>query len=432
MRLTDLTATDTGLAVWFDSLRLVRVGDSVLGTTAVNLTPANDSWATVQTVDFEWALTHPENIITSTLQTATDAGFTNMITETAWLTTTIPHTHTFTQDYAAIHWRVQLDLTDDTQFISDSTYFSIDSTPPTSTISSLTQPDDVTYVLTLAGEDALIGVEYYNVDYRKTGSVGWTELVSGTAASTITATLPIITQTYEFRSQAVDLLGNIEPAHDAPDAVSVLPIIATAVNLAPTNNSWTTAQTVDFGWALTNPENIVTITLQTAANVGFTNILTETEWMTTTVSHTLPFPQDYAAVHWHVQLDLTDGGQFISDSTHFSIDSTPPTSTITSLYQFNNGNYIINFEGVDALAGMDTYTIEYREVGGTTWTAIISDTIANTVNFSPPVITQTYEFRSQAVDLLGNIEPPHALPDTDSTDAILLSNELFLPIILKQ
>jgi hypothetical protein len=356
-----------------------------------------------------------------------------------WQTAVSTHTLPFTQDYAAIHWRVQLDLTNGSQFTSTATHFGIDSTPPTSTITTLTQPDDTTYVLTLDGEDALIGLDTYNVDYRETGDTAWTVLISDTANSTITATLPIITQTYEFRSQAVDLLGNIEPPHSTPDAVSTLPTITTAVNTTPINASWTTTQTVDFAWTLTNPENIVTTTLQAATDAGFTQMITETVWQTTTsaplstsvFTHTLPFAQDYAAIYWRVQLDLMDGSQFTSAATYFGLDSTPPTSTITALYQFNNGDYIIHFAGVDTLIGVDTYTIDYREAGGTTWTTVISDTTGTTVRFSPPVITQTYEFRSQAVDLLGNIEPPHALPDAVSTDAILLANEVFLPIIMR-
>ena len=399
--------------------------------TAVNLIPTNDSWTALQSVDFEWELTNPENIVTVTLQAATDDGFTDIVSESAWQTAVSSHTIPFAQDYAAIHWRIQLELVDGALFTSSSTHFGIDSTPPTSTITSLTEPDDVTYVLTLAGEDVLIGVEYYNVEYREAGSAGWMELISGTTNSTITATLPIVIQPYEFRSQAVDLLGNTEPPHDAPDAVSSIPVIATAVNLTPANNGWTTTQTVTLEWALTNPENIITVTLQAATDDGFTDIVSESAWQTAVSSHTIPFAQDYAAVHWRVQLDMVNGSHFISDSTQFGIDSTPPSSTITALYLYNDGDYSINIESADALAGVDYYNVEYRELGETTWTSLISNTTGSSIQFTPPVITQTYEFRSQAVDMLGNIEAPHALPDAVSSDAILLSNEVFLPIVLK-
>ena len=430
VRLTDLTDTDTGLGVWFDSLRLIKVADA--GTTAVNLTPADSSWTTVQTVNLGWALTHPENIITSTVQVATDVGFTDMITETVWQTAVSSHTIPFTQDYAAIHWRVQFDLSSGEQITSTPTVFGIDSTPPTSTISSLSQPDDVSYIIALEGVDALVGVGSYAVDYRQAGATAWTSLISGTAASTISVTLPLIDQPYEFRSQAVDLLGNVEPPHDQPDAVSTVPIVATAVNLTPADNSWMTDRAVNFEWALTHPENIVTVTLQAATDVGFTNMITETVWQTAVSSHTLPFTQDYAAIHWRIQLTLTDGTPFTSAPAQFGIDSTPPTSTVASLHQFNSGDYLINVSGADALAGIDSYTVEYRELGETAWTTLITDTAGIGIRFSPPVISQTYEFRTQAVDLLGNIEPPHALPDAVSTNAILLAHEVFLPIIIRR
>jgi len=317
VRLTDLTTTDEDLGVWYDALRLVPVDNSE--STAVNTIPTDESWTANQLVDFEWALTNPENIITVTLQAATDINFTQIITETEWQTAVYSHTIPFTQDYAAVHWRIQLDLTNGNQFISDSTHFGIDSTPPTSTITSLTQPDNVTYVITLEGHDALIGLDTYNVDYRETGNTTWTTLISNTTSSMITTQLPIINQTYEFRSQALDLLGNIEPPHDTPDAISTLPSIATAVNIAPTNGSWTTNQLVDFEWGLTNPENIITVTLQTAMDAEFTQMITETEWETAVSSHTIPFSEYYAVVHWRVQLDLTDGSQFVSDSTHFGM-----------------------------------------------------------------------------------------------------------------
>ncbi len=204
-----------------------------------------------------------------------------------------------------------------------------------------------------------------------------------------------------------------------------------AVNSTPADNSWATSQSVQFEWAFVDPDNITTITLQAATDAAFTDIIEETQWETAVYSHTLIFTQDYAPLYWRVQLKLADGQQIASDATTINIDSTPPTSTISTLHQFSSGNYVITLEGADVHASIEYYNVDYREVGESEWTSLISNTTDNRVHFTPPVITQTYELRSQAVDSFGNIEPPHAQPDIITDDAVMMVNEIFLPIVVK-
>ncbi len=204
----------------------------------------------------------------------------------------------------------------------------------------------------------------------------------------------------------------------------------TAVNTTPANNGWTNTRTITFEWALTHPESINNTILQVATDARFKNIIITKELPTNTPRHTLTLPQDYAPIYWRVYLNLNNGGQITSTATLLNVDSTPPISHIPSLYQLKNGDYIVNAQGTDAFAGIAYYNLDYRQAGSTTWTSLAKN-VTGSVRFSPPNGAAAYEFRSQAIDLLGNTESLHASPDATSNNAILLDNETFLPIVIR-
>jgi len=49
----------------------------------------------------------------------------------------------------------------------------------------------------------------------------------------------------------------------------------------------------------------------------------------------------------------------------------------------------------------------------------------------PPENGRVYYFRSQAIDIAGNHEPPHATPDMDTNQAIPIPHAIMLPVIQK-
>jgi hypothetical protein len=96
------------------------------------------------------------------------------------------------------------------------------------------------------------------------------------------------------------------------------------------------------------------------------------------------------------------------------------------------GVYQVLWEGIDAPAGIERYNIDYRIVGEGTWKRWLSDTERTSDAFTPPNPQAVYEFRSQAVDKVGNEEAMHETADITTNDASPLNQAVLVPMISRQ
>ena len=71
-----------------------------------------------------------------------------------------------------------------------------------------------------------------------------------------------------------------------------------------------------------------------------------------------------------------------------------------------------------------------RPAGGA-WTRWLSDTRLRSADFLPPNAATVYEFRAQAVDVAGNVEPPEKKADASTANAVTLDNTFILPVIAR-
>ncbi|MCP4427696.1 MAG: hypothetical protein GY803_24695 [Chloroflexi bacterium] len=438
VRLTDLTTgdpTNYDYGVWFDAIRLRQIE-----AFAAPSAPPDDAWANQATVDFAWNIVNPGQVLMTTLQVAADAGFSDIVYEESWGTAVTAASHAFSQDYVNLYWRVRLDTNFGNQTDSDAVRFGLDTAPPTSAVTALNVYTDGHYELFWQGSDSLSGVAGYDIEYRADGETIWTPLLAGTTAITGTFTPPVSGETYWFRSQAADVAGNEEAPPSGDGDISTdqaIPIYAPAVdNQSPAPSGLIGDETVIFDWILADITDPLTSTLRVATDAGFSNVILTKPVIgaTTIVSHT--FSQDYATLYWQVTVEFTppQGGSSdstTSASTSFALDISPPTSQAATIYELATGNYLLFWGGNDAVSSVASYTIEYRAQGDAVWTELVSDTAAVSASFTPSDPAQTYEFRSQATDLAGNVEPPHANPDLDTTQAILLSHAIMMPIITR-
>ena len=78
VRLTDLTTIDEGFGVWFDALRLLPIE---IFPSAINTIPADGIWLNQQDVLFAWTLEEPEQVLSTTLQIASDETFGELLVE---------------------------------------------------------------------------------------------------------------------------------------------------------------------------------------------------------------------------------------------------------------------------------------------------------------------------------------------------------------
>lgn len=208
--LSDLTGTDNGLGVWFDAIRL-----RLLGPAAANISPTNGAWVTQRAVTFQWNVMNMPNLSTVTLQVATDAAFTNLVVNQTMPAST-QTTITFAQDYALLYWRVKATAADNSQVVSATTSFGLDTIAPTSSVYEVLQMDVNSFLVRWSGLDAISGVAGYNIDYRADGETNWTRWRSLTTNTSDTFIRPD-SRDYWLRSQAVDDAGLVEPAHPIGD-----------------------------------------------------------------------------------------------------------------------------------------------------------------------------------------------------------------------
>ena len=225
------------------------------------------------------------------------------------------------------------------------------------------------------------------------------------------------------------------------DAIRLLPVDApppppppppTATNVDPAANGWRANRTVNFAWRIANPERVAVTTLQVAVDPGFSNVLVNQSWTGAPTSHSHTFGQDYADLYWRVLL-AGDGLPLISSNpTRFGLDATAPTSAaVPPLYFLPGvGQYVVTWNGNDALSGVDRFQVDFRAAGGT-WTRWLTDTRLRSAAFTPPAAGQVYEFRTQAVDAAGNVEAAPNTADATTAGAIALPQTLHLPAVMR-
>ncbi|GIV96557.1 MAG: N-acetylmuramoyl-L-alanine amidase [Herpetosiphonaceae bacterium] len=114
----------------------------------------------------------------------------------------------------------------------------------------------------------------------------------------------------------------------------------------------------------------------------------------------------------------------------FTVDSTPPSSTIESVTTTSTGVLHLTLAGSDNLAGIASYRIEVYDLdtGATRFLSVAPDQQARFIG-TPG---HRYEFRSQAVDRVGNIEARPSLPDAvGQTPADAVFHHLYLPLLAR-
>ena len=428
LRLTDLTSTDNGVGIWFDDVRFKPATD----VQVTHITPPNNGWLSQLTVAFNWSYDIPQLVQSTTFEVASNAAFTNILNTQTWQTAVTTATHTFNQAYPSLYWRITANTGGKT-IVSTPTHFGLDTVAPESTITSLTyQAFTNTFDVTWAGSDATSGIASYNIDYKAEGAATWTRWLTNTTHISGSLTLPATPTLIWFRSQASDKAGNVE----APSGGDMRSDQGTVIfNPSTQNNTpspiWANDPNFIFNWTLTEINAVNNSTVEVATDAAFTNIIATEQTNNASTNQPLTLTTDDGDLYWRVSVDFTPPlpgltSTVTSEPTWFGLDTTPPTSTVTAVYTLTNNLYLVTTSGSDIHSGIGHITLEYQAEGDSAWMIWSGGTI-----FMPPELDTTYYFRTQAVDIAGNQEPPHATPDMSTNQAKPIPHAIMLPVIIK-
>lgn len=422
IRLTDLT-NDNGQVVWFDAVRY-----RYLGPTASNQSPAADSWLNSRTVSFNWSVSNGGAINSSKLRVATDSNFNNIVHTANLAGNATNHSHTFGQDYDRLYWQVLLNDNSGTIY-SPATNFRLDSTPPTSLVDSIEWTNDGSgYVLTWKGSDNLSGLASYTIQYRIMGTETWYTLLADVTETGTVVVPQTVGIAYEFRSQAKDVAGNVEPPHETADiSTNVVP---TAIGLKwPVDGQWITNQNVNFQWELLSGTFPAGLRVQVATDSIFNNIIVDTGVSGTAVSQTVYVNGQADMFYWRV---VPQSGQLGPVAVgQFRLDAIKPVSSANKVMRFNGNQLYVTWSGSDGQSGIDYYNVYYRTDPNGSWKLWKSRTNKTGAAFNINTGGQTVWFRSQAADIAGNVETLGSSAQANSAEAIVLGQSLTMPIVAR-
>lgn len=87
------------------------------------------------------------------------------------------------------------------------------------------------------------------------------------------------------------------------------------------------------------------------------------------------------------------------------VDSEPPVASVNPLPEFTvSPNFAVTWSGTDNLSGIAHYNLQIRKNGGD-WQTVLSETNATSYQVTGSQLGDTFEFRVQAVDTVGNTQP---------------------------
>lgn len=215
VRLTNLTATDSGLGVWFDAIRLRPTDPNMIPV--INITnPTWGSWKHDKTVNFEWDATNATFVQSTKIRIASDLQFNNEILNETFPGARTSYSYSFADDYESLYWRVIMTTFGNRTVASNVYPFGIDTTAPISQVDRVYRMDSGYYGLLWSGSDSASGIDHFDVQYRALGDSQWQTLHSATT-KTSTVFYPPDGRIYWFRTQATDNAGHIESPNATGD-----------------------------------------------------------------------------------------------------------------------------------------------------------------------------------------------------------------------
>jgi hypothetical protein len=356
------------------------------------------------------------NLITGAVSLSLVSGTTYQINGVAGLTTAEGQ-YTLTVNAAGI-----ADVYGNTGVGTLSTEWLMDTTPPTSTVSTLpAQTTSTSFVVSASGSDPGTnpsGIAYYTLfDAVDTGAyTAFATIQPGSASATFAGQ---VGHSYHFFSLATDNAGNTQPVPSSPQqSVQIVAPVGVSAIAGVTPNPRNTAVgsiTVSFTEPI-NPASLSSLALTLTDNGG-PNLITSgvslalvsgSTYQVNGLSSLTAANGQYSFTVNAAGLEDTYGNSGTgSASTLWLMDATPPTSTVSPLpARESTLTFPVSISASDAgspASGLALTKI-YDSTNGGPWyyfTTLIAP--ATTASFTGQSNT-TYSFYSVAEDYAGNVE----------------------------
>ncbi|WXG41878.1 MAG: Ig-like domain-containing protein [Candidatus Freyarchaeum deiterrae] len=293
--------------------------------------------------------------------------------------------------------------------------FTVDTTPPTVTITSPSNGtlfNTSSVMVNWTGSDANSGIAYFEVRIDE-GS--WTN-VSASPSYTFTS---VTNGTHTVDVVAFDLAGNNATASVSfnvdtiPPTVTITsPTMGVLLNTSSVTVNWTGSDDTGISYYEVRNDSSSWINMGTSTSYTFTSL--------SDGSHTV----------YVMAFDLA--GNNATTSVSFTVDTTPPTVTITSPSNnamLNTSSVTVNWTGSDATSGISYFEVR---IDGGTWlnaSASLSHTFTGVSNGSHTVYVMAFDLAGNNVtaSVPFNVDttPPTVAITSPSLGAVLLTNVVF-------
>jgi chitodextrinase len=226
---------------------------------------------------------------------------------------------------------------------------------------------------------AVSGAGSYNIRHRATGTTTWTNTTSTTNSRAISGLLA--STQYEFQVQAV--CSGVNGSFSASANFTTAASCAVPSNLFASN---ITTSSASMNWGAVSGASSYNVRLKRTS---------ATSWSTgSTTGTTINATSLAASTEYEFQVQTVCSGtsSAFSESLIFTTSSTCGTPTDLSASSITTTGATLNWA---AITGAESYNIQYRATGTSTWTNTTSTT--NSRSISGLVASTQYEFQVQAV-----------------------------------
>jgi murein DD-endopeptidase MepM/ murein hydrolase activator NlpD len=203
--------------------------------------------------------------------------------------------------------------------------------------------------------------------------------------------------------------------HRRPDSPGLIAPVPLSQNIR--EPIYINSRTVSFKWgsAIRATSYVLHIGTNPSPSTDPNPVFRQT-FNSSTYEYTVAFTQDYPTLYWQVEA-INDVSSNFSGDQLFGIDRQAPTCSVQSptppVYE---SVFQVNWTGTDNLAGISSYTIQYKDSTRDTWVDWLGEVpSAKSYELFNGQPGHTYYFRCQAKDASGNTSIYPTEADTSVT-----------------